>query len=101
MVDPEAPVGRLRETRDAELGTVTSVQHDRPPVRLASPSGAFGTEAASSPEPSGPPVMEMQDVSVFYNDFEAVRGTTLPIAQNQITAMIGPSGCGKSRSCAR
>jgi phosphate transport system ATP-binding protein len=40
--------------------------------------------------------MEMSDVSVFYGDYEAVRGATLPIRQRQITAMIGPSGCGKS-----
>jgi phosphate transport system ATP-binding protein len=40
--------------------------------------------------------MEMRDVSVYYGDYQAVRGTTLPIRQNQITAMIGPSGCGKS-----
>ncbi|HEX5995802.1 MAG TPA: phosphate ABC transporter ATP-binding protein PstB [Jiangellales bacterium] len=40
--------------------------------------------------------MELRDVSVFYGDYEAVRGTTLPIRRRQITAMIGPSGCGKS-----
>jgi phosphate transport system ATP-binding protein len=40
--------------------------------------------------------MELRNVSVFYGDYEAVRGTTIPIGQNQITAMIGPSGCGKS-----
>jgi phosphate transport system ATP-binding protein len=41
-------------------------------------------------------MMELRDVSVYYGDYEAVRGTSLPIRQNQITAMIGPSGCGKS-----
>jgi len=41
-------------------------------------------------------VMEMEDVSVFYGDFRAVRDVTMPIFQNEITAMIGPSGCGKS-----
>ncbi|HYN94145.1 MAG TPA: phosphate ABC transporter ATP-binding protein PstB [Pilimelia sp.] len=40
--------------------------------------------------------MELADVSVFYGDYEAVRGTSLPVRKNQITAMIGPSGCGKS-----
>ncbi|MFB9543782.1 MULTISPECIES: phosphate ABC transporter ATP-binding protein PstB [Micromonospora] len=40
--------------------------------------------------------MELRDVSVHYGSYEAVRGTTIPIRQNQITAMIGPSGCGKS-----
>jgi phosphate transport system ATP-binding protein len=41
-------------------------------------------------------LIEMSDVSVFYGSFEAVRGTTIPIREHQITAMIGPSGCGKS-----
>jgi phosphate transport system ATP-binding protein len=42
------------------------------------------------------PIMELRNVSVYYGDYEAVRGATIPIGQNQITAMIGPSGCGKS-----
>ena len=41
-------------------------------------------------------VFTVEDLSVFYGDYEAVRGTTLPVRQHQITAMIGPSGCGKS-----
>ncbi|MER7164858.1 phosphate ABC transporter ATP-binding protein PstB [Micromonospora sp. SH-82] len=40
--------------------------------------------------------MNLEDVSVHYGSYEAVRGTSMPIRQNQITAMIGPSGCGKS-----
>src|SRR5919197_1046753 len=63
---------------------------------LAPPVSAVGTRPADRRRPSGPPVMELRDVSVFYGDYEAVRGTTMPIAQNRITAMIGPSGCGKS-----
>src|SRR5262245_48513694 len=43
-----------------------------------------------------PKVLELTDVSVFYGNYEAVRGTTMSIGRNQITAMIGPSGCGKS-----
>jgi phosphate transport system ATP-binding protein len=42
------------------------------------------------------PVMELRDVSVFYGDYQAVRGTTMAIQRHRITAMIGPSGCGKS-----
>ncbi|MGH1490830.1 MAG: phosphate ABC transporter ATP-binding protein PstB [Acidimicrobiales bacterium] len=47
-------------------------------------------------EPSVPTVMRMQDVSVYYGSFRAVRDVNMPIYENQITAMIGPSGCGKS-----
>ena len=52
------------------------------------PSGA---DAAASRK-----IMDLEEVSVYYGNYEAVRGATIPIRQNQITAMIGPSGCGKS-----
>ena len=42
------------------------------------------------------PVMDLQQVHVFYGDYEAVREVDLPIARREITAFIGPSGCGKS-----
>ncbi len=42
------------------------------------------------------PVFRLDDVSVWYGDYEAVRDVTLAIGRQQITAMIGPSGCGKS-----
>ena len=43
-----------------------------------------------------PPVFELDDVSVFYGDFRAVRSVNLPVAEHEITAFIGPSGCGKT-----
>jgi phosphate transport system ATP-binding protein len=67
---------------------------ERPNVHISTPGVASGT--GTSPEAVGTPIMDMNGVSVYYGDYEAVRGTTLPIRQNQITAMIGPSGCGKS-----
>jgi phosphate transport system ATP-binding protein len=67
---------------------------DRPGIAI---SGASLRPPEDGPVPAaGPKVLELQDVSVFYSDYEAVRGTTMGIAKNQITAMIGPSGCGKS-----
>jgi phosphate transport system ATP-binding protein len=73
---------------------------DRPAISLSRPDGAQtpgdGKPAMSQPPSSATPVMDLADVSVFYGSYEAVRGTSMPIRQNQITAMIGPSGCGKS-----
>ncbi len=44
----------------------------------------------------GAPVLELSGVSIFYGDYEAVRGVDVTVARHEITAMIGPSGCGKS-----
>jgi phosphate transport system ATP-binding protein len=95
MTDPVAPRDRTRQSRDRQGGAATSTE-DRSQVQMVTPAAALRTEADSHRQPVGPPVMELRDVSVFYGDYEAVRGTDMPIAQNRITAIIGPSGCGKS-----
>jgi phosphate transport system ATP-binding protein len=41
-------------------------------------------------------IFDVKDLAVYYGDFRAVTGVTLPIYENRITAMIGPSGCGKT-----
>jgi phosphate transport system ATP-binding protein len=41
-------------------------------------------------------IFDIRDVSVYYGSFRAVRDITIPIARNEITALIGPSGCGKT-----
>ncbi len=40
--------------------------------------------------------MSMRNVNVFYADKQAIKGISLDLARNQVTALIGPSGCGKS-----
>jgi phosphate transport system ATP-binding protein len=41
-------------------------------------------------------VFDIDDLSVLYGGFRAVRDVTLDIHRNEITAFIGPSGCGKT-----
>jgi phosphate transport system ATP-binding protein len=43
-----------------------------------------------------PEKMSVRDLQLFYGDFQALLGISLPIKERQITALIGPSGCGKS-----
>ncbi len=57
---------------------------------------ALSARGVSVPLEVRNPVFTLDDVSVFYGDYEAIRNVTLPIAKNEITAFIGPSGCGKS-----
>ncbi|MGH3425540.1 MAG: phosphate ABC transporter ATP-binding protein, partial [Nocardioidaceae bacterium] len=40
--------------------------------------------------------IDVSDLSIYYGDFCAVEGVTIPIAARSVTAFIGPSGCGKS-----
>jgi phosphate transport system ATP-binding protein len=91
MSDPSTPGDRREQAGDAPTST-----EERTRVQLVAPAAALAASGAADGRDAGPPVMELRGVSVFYGDYEAVRGTDMPIAQNQITAMIGPSGCGKS-----
>jgi phosphate transport system ATP-binding protein len=41
-------------------------------------------------------VFSVRDLEVAYNGATALRGVTLEVHENAVTAFIGPSGCGKS-----
>ncbi|HMJ76775.1 MAG TPA: phosphate ABC transporter ATP-binding protein PstB [Iamia sp.] len=61
-------------------------------------------KGAPTPEPSAVPagnadgatVFDVDDLSVYYGDFRAVRNVQLDIKEHEVTAFIGPSGCGKT-----
>jgi phosphate transport system ATP-binding protein len=40
--------------------------------------------------------LESRDLHLFYGDFHALKGITMGMDANTVTALIGPSGCGKS-----
>jgi phosphate transport system ATP-binding protein len=40
--------------------------------------------------------IETKQVDLYYGDFHALKGVTMSIEPNTVTAFIGPSGCGKS-----
>ena len=68
----------------------------------------MGQQDTVTREPVSPPEVEatatqparahirLEGVGVSYGSFSAVRGVSLDLPRNQITALIGPSGCGKS-----
>jgi phosphate transport system ATP-binding protein len=61
------------------------------------PIVVVGTNAGSAhADDTNPLIFDISDVSVYYGDFRAVRDVTIPIRENEITALIGPSGCGKT-----
>lgn len=40
--------------------------------------------------------ISIENMELYYGDFKAVKGISMEIPENRITAFIGPSGCGKS-----
>ncbi len=39
---------------------------------------------------------ESKALDFYYGDFKALKGVSMPVYENKVTALIGPSGCGKS-----
>ena len=63
----------------------------RPIIRTAVPAGR-SPQAASALKPK----LRIRDLNFYYGDYQALKGITLDVPQNRVTAFIGPSGCGKS-----
>ncbi len=42
------------------------------------------------------PMLQANDLHLYYGENEALKGIDIEIQKNEITALIGPSGCGKS-----
>ena len=57
---------------------------DTAPARSLAPGGMSALKA------------ESVDLSFFYGSFQALKGVSMPVHEQQVTALIGPSGCGKS-----
>jgi phosphate transport system ATP-binding protein len=61
-------------------------------------------QAVPPPKPSavtqagadGPAKIEVKNLRFYYGETLALKGITLSLAPNRVTAFIGPSGCGKS-----
>jgi phosphate transport system ATP-binding protein len=56
---------------------------------------AVGTKSLP-PETAGEPLIDIQNVSLFYGQSKALKDISLNIRERVVTAFIGPSGCGKS-----
>lgn len=76
-------------------------QDSAPPVRaIGRPLAPNPAEEASRPEPSVPSALsikaDVRSLRFSYGEHEVLKGVSLPIHKQRITALIGPSGCGKS-----
>ena len=65
-------------------------------IRVNQPGLRPDSDAASPAPTPATPVIELKDVSFYYGSFRAVKGISISVPPQRITALIGPSGCGKS-----
>ena len=72
---------------------------ERQEFRAPEINGAAPAPKAKKPEKAKPvpdPLVEVEDLSLFYGAKQALRDINMNIPRRQVTAFIGPSGCGKS-----
>jgi phosphate transport system ATP-binding protein len=58
--------------------------------------GAAAPKRADAPEGDQNPIIQVENLSLFYSQAQALKDITLNIRERLVTAFIGPSGCGKS-----
>ncbi|MDW5593211.1 phosphate ABC transporter ATP-binding protein PstB [Conexibacter stalactiti] len=74
----------------------TSEQTEVPSVPLGQAVGAAGASVTSTAPTVAAKSIEVRDLDIYYGAFHAVRGVSMTIKPNKVTALIGSSGCGKS-----
>ncbi len=62
----------------------------------AATAGVTFQPKATADDVTGPPAVEIRNVSLWYGSHQALGDVSLDIPRNRVTALIGPSGCGKS-----
>lgn len=56
----------------------------------------IGSENNTDTDSNNAARIEIKNIKVWYDDFNAIKGIDMNIKPNTVTAFIGPSGCGKS-----
>jgi len=54
------------------------------------------TSTIGVPEARAECKLQVEDLNVYYGDFQAIKTASLEVPENRVTALIGPSGCGKT-----
>jgi branched-chain amino acid transport system ATP-binding protein len=65
---------------------------DQAEAATASPSRA----PAAAPTDGGPPLLELDEIHVFYGNIEALKGLSMTVNAGEIVTLIGSNGAGKS-----
>ncbi|MER5527356.1 ATP-binding cassette domain-containing protein [Streptomyces sp. NPDC002677] len=87
---------RADETvRSAYLGEVEAVPEPGPRAEATTSKPVAGTARARTTS-SGEPILRIEDLAVDYGNATAVRGVSLSVPGNAVTALLGANGAGKS-----
>lgn len=91
------------DTSAAPAEETTAGETPGPSTNGTAPApGAAVTDASRTSAPdedageAAEPKIRVEDLNFWYDDTHALKGITMDILPNQVTALIGPSGCGKS-----
>ncbi|MGH2586487.1 MAG: phosphate ABC transporter ATP-binding protein, partial [Dehalococcoidia bacterium] len=85
-------------TRETTSTTPTTTPAAPPPIPEQQAMEEFTRVEGTKFHPGeiDDPVVEANNVSLWYGKFQALTNVSLKFPRNKITALIGPSGCGKS-----
>ena len=78
------------------ITTIKPPQFEEVLPKSNQPSINIGQITEAEELSSLPVKMAVDELSIFYGKFRAVKTISMNIPKNRITALIGPSGCGKS-----
>lgn len=67
-----------------------------PEGRDLSPAPAGSPSHPADLDTNATPKMRADDVRVYYGEKQALKGVSIEVHEDKVTAFIGPSGCGKS-----
>ncbi|HEX3265328.1 MAG TPA: phosphate ABC transporter ATP-binding protein PstB [Candidatus Limnocylindrales bacterium] len=98
MTAPTAPPEiRPRDQNGHDARPAVAIRIESLDAATAATHGALVERPTdTSALPSVEPAVALQDVSVFYGSFRAVKDISFEVQAKSITALIGPSGSGKS-----
>ncbi|WP_247010000.1 phosphate ABC transporter ATP-binding protein PstB [Halorientalis litorea] len=81
----------MSETTQSE-----TVDTDRPPQTTTGETAEEIRDAWTNYQFEGEAKLVTEDLDVYYGEDHALKGVTMQIPEQSVTALIGPSGCGKS-----
>ncbi len=73
-----------------------AMERHRQDLVTARPQSEPSLPRQARPPAFDAPVIDVKNLSVWYDDFKAVTDVSLPIPEREITAFIGSSGSGKT-----